>query len=265
MKIFLTFIACSLYAFANTEHANDTLLTGNSQQYHILMTQSDSQYATIQTEYSRIITLGSWCQTKGQINNYFSPNTPITQTKKGHADLFDWLFISDYSKLADALHKNLEDFFEFEDFKWKIKPYASNINIKYHVHWNHLWSDHNAFEMPLSLGEIEEIFPQIKLKIDYLRQKFIDAKQYPTLYVVSHSESGPSKTDIEKLRNSITQIRDGKTDFSILFISKNPTFESFDNIYVRQSTPISCCWTQADSVRWKQILDEFKFSPTIWD
>lgn len=133
------------------------------------------------------------------------------------------------------------------------------------MNWNHLFGDHCTFDEQISIGNIVDIFPQIKSKINYLRQKFIAAQEYSTLYVISHPQIGPSKIDIEKLRNAITHIREGKTNFSILFISANPAFDSFENVYVRHSTPIGSDWTQADSARWKEILDEFKFSTTIWD
>ena len=102
-----------------------------------------NSYATLDTVFDRIIGLGHYCQTKGEINTYFVPELSLGKTKKGHGDLFDWLYINDYSHLSAALSNKLEDFFERQDFeiKWNAGRWTGIGNKKYNMIWNHVFDD----------------------------------------------------------------------------------------------------------------------------
>ena len=235
-----------------------------------------SEYATLDTVYGRVITLGSFCLTKGQINAYFEPTSPWMKTKKGHADLFDWLWIPDYRKFAQALENHLEDFFERKDFDIIISTQTPNIEIgnrKYEMFWNHLfetytgtYNERNRTIDKLTEEILDREFPSIYEKINYLKKKFIGAKQHSTLYIIT-GKIGGVELDLDTLlqvRNALTTIRDGNKHFCLLYVSENPLCENTENIIVRTAKSLGPRWNQADPVRWREILDEFKFTPDIW-
>lgn len=228
---------------------------------------SSPKYATQDTVFERVITLGSDCAAKKQVNEFFAPQNNFNNTKKGHADLFDWMIMRDYDLLAEALSNNLTDFFEKGDFA--IEPHITNT--KYKMDWIHIFHEANA-----QLGWVSIVsgdrsvffdgeFPNIKQKMNYLRDKFIDAKNKKTLYIISEKYSFPNKETLCHLRNSLILIRQGNKDFAILFVTKKQRFSSFENILVRESTKIMPCgWDGGDNLRWREILNEFKFTPDIW-
>lgn len=228
-------------------------------------------YANLGTVFERVIGLGHWCLTKGQINKYFAPELHLMKTKKGHADLFDWMYMHDYSKLAIALEHRLEDFFERKDLYTQAEKGKDVYNRTYNMTWNHLF-DHNLGTCDNSEGKIgtltEEkldlLLPAIKIKINYLKDKFIAAKRYKTLYIISHPRTGPDLATLIKVRDSLTIIRDGDKNFCLLFLTPVKTYEGKENIIVHEAKNLSREWHGADTQRWKQILDEFKFTSDIW-
>ncbi|MBA4249103.1 MAG: hypothetical protein C0432_00055 [Candidatus Puniceispirillum sp.] len=230
-----------------------------------------SEYATMDTVFERIIGLGSDCVTKGQINLYFCPTEDWKATKKGHADLLDWLIIKDYSLLADAFLNNLTDFFEHEDFQPEIVcGWKTLINTRYDMHWNHLFnSEHEGYwvkniEGEFSKESIDLIFPEIRRKIDYLKDKFLQAKDKLTLYVIHDKYYKFSKDVLLKLCSSITNLRSGNKNFALLLVMKKKTIDNFQNIFIFESNKVAPGWDGGDSARWKEILDQFKFTLDIW-
>lgn len=179
------------------------------------------------TVFERVIGLGFWCATKGQINAYFCPELPWMKTKKGHADLFDWLFINDYNKLSLALSNELNDFFELKDMSTHDSGF---FNKKYNMNWNHLRNNFSA-----ETYSPETFFQQTKEKIDYLKEKFIDAKTNKTLYIISHPECGPNLETLIKVRDSLTKIREGNNQFRLLFVTNLKKYEGIENIIVREA------------------------------
>lgn len=227
-------------------------------------------YANLDTVFERVIGLGHWCLTKGQINKYFAPELHLMATKKGHADLFDWLYIHDYFRLAIALEHKLEDFFERKDFYVKDGKSKKIYNRLYEMSWPHLFGsnltggDTKGVNSDLTEQELDLIFPSIKEKINYLKDKFISAKKTKTLYIISHPRKELSLEALVHVRDSLTIIRAGDKNFCILFIPHAKTYDGIENIIVREAKNLNSEWDGADSVRWKQILDEFKFTPDIW-
>ena len=63
----------------------------------------------------------------------------------------------------------------------------------------------------------------------------------------------------------MTIIRDGDKNFCLLFIPHTKIYEGNENIIVREAKNLKVGWTGADSIRWKEILDDFKFAPDIWE
>ena len=233
---------------------------------------SSTEYATLDTVFERVIGLGNMCMTKKQINQFFNPSSSDDRnTKKGHADLFDWVAISDYKLFAQLLSNQLNDFFKSpDDFELKntLSRGVNIIDAKYKMYWPHLL-EHGDIWSPEKHGELttekfRTIYPQIKQKLDYLKEKFIQAKDKKTLYVFT-----VIRQDLETLvhlRNSLVEIRNGNKQFILLCIPHKQTFESFENIFVREAQHLDrvALWERGDPVRWGEILSEFKFTPDIW-
>ncbi len=232
---------------------------------------SIDKYADLDTVFERVIGLGYWCLTKGQINKYFAPELHLMSTKKGHADLFDWLYIHDYFRFAIALEHRLEDFFERKNFYVKDGKSKKIYNRVYEMSWPHLFGRHLVgLDTKEVRGELTEegldlLFPVIKEKISYLKNKLIAAKWQKTLYVISHPRKGPSLEELVRVRDSLLAIREGDKNFCLLFVTISQTYEGKENIIVKEAKDLNSEWDGADSVRWKQILDEFKFTPNIWE
>lgn len=232
----------------------------------------EQEYATLDTVFERVIGLGDWCLTKGQVNRYFAPDLPLMCTKPGHADLFDWLFINDYRKFAIALESQLTDFFERENFKITTPSGQKAIlNTRYNMCWNHLFDgrfDKESTKIDfLSEEKLDTAWPSIRRKIDYLKDKFIAAKNSRTLYVISnigHNVSMDNATLIQ-VRDALTVIRQGDRQFCVLYVYDKLACESTENIIVRNAQNLRPGWDGADPVRWKEILDEFHFADSIWD
>ncbi len=254
---------------------SSSLLTSESVLASNILSQLNSDhasgYANIDTVFERVIGLGSDCMTKGQINTYLNPTSDWRSTKKGHADLFDWMIIYDYDLLAEALLKKLKDLFEEEDFDAKIiHGWKTLVNRRYNMHWNHLFNqEYEGYWVKNDTGEfsmesISPLFQEIKKKITYLIDKFIASKNSKTLYVIHDKYYTFSKEVILKLRESIVDIRDGDKNFAILLVGKKINIENFQNVYFFESTKVPSGWDSGDPIRWKEILDQFKFTPDIW-
>ena len=181
-----------------------------------------TEYANLDTVFQRVIGLGNMCMTKKQINQFFNPSASNdTNTKKGHADLFDWVAISDYNLFAQLLSNQLNDFFKSpDDFELTntLSRWVNVIDKKYKMNWPHLL-EHGDIWSPEKHGELttekfRTIYPQIKQKLDYLKEKFIQAKDKKTLYVFT-----VIRQDLETLvhlRNSLVEIRNGNKQFILL-------------------------------------------------
>ena len=236
------------------------------------------------TVFERVIGIGSNCLTKSQINGYFAPGFPSRKTKSGHADLFDWMRICDYYSFAAALHNGLTDFFELENFtihyetcgSAEVANHKSMLwNHKNNMIWRHLfdsaagkalWSAKRDGE--LTPAKLEEIFPQIKTKLNHLKEKFISAKDKKTLYVISHyevdGEAPPDLNALKEVRDALAAIRGGDSRFTLLFLPHEQKFDGVENIIVREAKNLKSGWNGGDSARWKEILDAFRFSADIW-
>ena len=93
-------------------------------------------------------------------------------TKKGHADIFDWLYIHDYSLFAKSLEHKLEDFFERKDFfTLKGKATKTIFNTQYCMEWNHLFNSSDCPKVQdLTEDELDLAFPSLKEKINLYQQ-----------------------------------------------------------------------------------------------
>ena len=252
--------------------------------FSLFASEEGSHIYECDTVFERVIGIGSNCLTKSQINGYFSPEFPPRETKSGHADLFDWMRICDYHSFAAALRTGLTDFFELEDFTIHYEAYGSPHlvdhksmlwNHKNNMIWRHLfdsaagqqlWSA--ARDGELTPAKLEEIFPQIKTKLNHLKEKFITAKDQKTLYVISHyevdGETPPDLNALKEVRDALTAIRGGDTHFTLLFLPHEQKFDGIENIVVREAKNLKSGWDGGDSARWKEILDVFRFSADIW-
>lgn len=227
-------------------------------------------YAKSDIVFERVITLGQNCIPKGHVNAFFNPSQiDSRKTKKGQADLFDWMTIDDYDLFAKTALNKLDDFFEQQDFKIVHTWCELLVNKKYNMGWWHLF--HSEFEglnedfTNVTEEKLNKVFPLIKGKINYLKEKFISAKDKKTLYIISTAGSGPCKSTITNIRNALTVARDNNKEFAILFVPQVQTYTSFENIIVRESKQFLQLWHGGNQIRWNEILSEFKFSPAIWN
>ena len=178
------------------------------------------------------------------------------------------MIIDDYNHLSAALSNNLEDFFEKKDFE--IIPNKTLKNKKYSMGWNHLFDglggeDQQKLEGILNEEKLDTLFPLIKNKINYLKDKFISAKQNKTLYVIDRPHKGTDLENLIKVRDALTTIRNGDKQFALLFVPNVQTYEGTENIIIREAKDLKSMWDGGGHTRWKEILDEFKFTPTIWE
>lgn len=214
--------------------------------------------------YEKIISLGSACVTKIQINLYFNPGENPKNNKSGDSYPFDWLHINDYDLFADAIN---EDFFKLEDFSTEtiLTGESAIINTKYNMLWNHVFDDMNILRK-IDDTYLKENFHLLKNKINYLTERFHLAKNFKTLYIISDVDYDPKQfknkptfENLIKLRDSLVKYRNNN-NFTLLYIGINTNFESFENIIIWKNIyPYGSIFDKTVNVDWKNILDKFKF------
>lgn len=156
-------------------------------------------------------------------------------------------------------------FFELEDFELN-QATKSVQNKKYNIIWHHLFDGLDKSKIN-QMDQFKLEYSTIKEKISYLINKFNEASQMNTLYITA-VRSGLNKETITNLRNAIIRNRNGNKNFIILNITDIKKFESFDNIVTADQFQMKGFWEGGninDTIRWKEILDQFKFTPDIWD
>lgn len=223
------------------------------------------EYANFSTSFDRVVTIGRYCLTKREINLYFNPDQPdYKQTRSGFADLFDWMIIKSYVLFAEALRRNLNDFFELEDFRVRRqKPFPVVQNTKYSMIWNHLFHK-KQITGKFTIGDFAENFCEIKEKIEHLKERFIQARTKKTLYIIAQKDRALCRETLVLLRDSLTAIRQGNTDFMLLTIFEEKPCESFENIVVREDPNLMTSWQERGCrSSWKEILDEFRFDESF--
>ncbi len=133
-----------------------------------------------------MIGLGNRCECKEFINGYFNKKEGLDnfpRKKEGHSDLFDWLFINNYEFLSKSLDNKLIDLFEKDELKITNPLSTFVVSEKYSMIWNHLFdSASNNHWVRAHGGELtqerwDNAFPFISKKINYLKEKFINAKE----------------------------------------------------------------------------------------
>lgn len=185
--------------------------------------------------------------------------------QEGHSDLLDWVIVSSYSKLSEALINKFQDFFEFEDFELNQRT-QSIENKKYNIIWHHLFDGLDKSKIN-QIDQLRLKYSTIKEKILYLINKFNNSSQTNTLYIIA-DRIGLNKEEIIMLRNAIIRNRNGNKNFIILNITNIRKFENFDNIITADQFQMKGHWEGGDindTIRWKEILDQFKFAPDIWE
>jgi hypothetical protein len=215
--------------------------------------------------YERFIGLGNCCVTRNQINLHLMKRFGKDQHFFGGGQLFDWLVVHDYNKLAKAFENDLLDLFDRSDLVIVNKESAHpNVkNIKYNMTWAHLFSrDVNNL-----ITNIDLEYDCKKQKIEYLSNKFRELKKYRTLYIIAYPFEGngpfdtikPTKKVLIRLRNALKNIR-GNNNFSILFCSLENASMKFENIYFRKIVnPINGTPCQGDNACWDELLSQFPF------
>ncbi len=114
------------------------------------------------------------------------------------------------------------------------------------------------------LNQLKQDYLKIKEKIEYLVAKFNNSSEMKALYIFSPGDKINIKT-IKNIRDSLIINRNGNKKFILFCIVQNRPFEDFENIIVKEGFQMKGCWEGGDdSTRWKEILDQFKFTPDIW-
>ena len=219
--------------------------------------------------YNRVIPIGLNCATKGHINAFFKKDlSNAQQTLPGQAELFDWVQIHDYLSLIECFNNNFENFFERSDMQLNYVAQNELYNKKNKIRYPHLF--HSAYDGIKQSDEfndafVDKMFPEIKNKIEYLKNKFINAKNFQTLYVISCKNHGMNLDTMTKLRNSIIKIRKGDIRFNILFVPQRKTFSEIDHVIIRECKIHNQLWHNSDhQVYWEKILSEFNFDNSLF-
>ncbi len=274
LKIFLVFFLITTALFASDSKEDES--QGVTQCFPLSLSPSIAEtqdcYGTLDTVYERVIGLGKNCLTKAQINLFFNPQGDHFSTKPGQADLLDWVSIEDYSLLIESLEKGFDNFFQKESFKVTIPSHFHLTDTNCGVRWVHLLSNYiqsvpeNSKNDPNFLLQTfqEKAYDQEKSKIDYLKKKFINAKNKNTIYILSKEPALPWET-VLKLRNALTILREGNKNFMMLLVSQQKIYDDFENIIVRHTSNVNETYlVEPDQAAWSSIFKEFKFSPTLW-
>lgn len=219
--------------------------------------------------YERFIGLGSCCVTRTQINHHLSKKFDKPISEFGGGQVFDWVIISDYNKLAEAIKYQLSDLFEKSDLapsRYFETPHIYIKNIKYDMLWIHLFIRSNPTVDMQDL--LDNTYLAKKQKIDYLVQKFKDLSEYRTLYIIAYPYEGdrlrlaiePDLETLIHLKTALEELR-GNANFSILFCPLEKKFDDFENIYVREIINGPGIHDYVGNYNhWDKLLSEFPFT-----
>jgi hypothetical protein len=219
--------------------------------------------------YERFISLGNCCVTRNQINNHLSQRFALDERAFGGGQLFDWLVIHDYNKLAEAIENKLIDLFDRNDLllgpSWAGDAYPCVKNVRYLMTWNHLFTRQGN---SISPHIIDLEYDIKKNQIDYLSKKFNELKNYRTLYIVAYPFIGngilntlePDLKTLIRLRNALKKYRQN-SNFTLLFCPLNKKFENSKNIVVQEITnPPDLPEYTGDFNCWDMLLSQFPFT-----
>lgn len=180
--------------------------------------------------------------------------------------MFDWLFIHNYEKLAEAIENNLEDHFAQSDLKIirEFNHVHCVKNMKYDMTWIHLFS--RPFGIFLPDNTIDKEYNIREQKIHYLSDKFRKLANYRTLYIISQPYINwqkigmlePDQSVLIHLRDALIQMR-GNDSFDLLYCPLQKKFDETDHIYIRQIR--STMKPRDDFNCWDEILSAFPFEP----
>lgn len=230
-------------------------------------------YADLDTPFERVIGLGKNCLTKAQINLLFNPSSYHFTTKKGQADLFDWLSIENYDLFSRALENKLKHFFERDDFIITNNSHYNLIDKECGIRWVHLLAGYLTQNVAPELREDPNFllnlfrvnYEKEKEKIDHLKTKFLKAKDKKTLYIISRNPPLP-KESIIKVRDALAVVRDGNQDFILLLVTQNPGYSDFENIIIREAKNVMPhSHVEPNVSYWAEVFKGMKFTPDIWD
>lgn len=227
--------------------------------------------------YERFVSLGLCCVTRTQIDYHLTHRFGLDRKAFGGGQLFDWMFIHDFRKLCAALENHLEDLFDFTDLTVVLRGDGEAVyNVRYDMTWNHLFTK-LPNKMLFPDGLVRE-YTEKKGKIDYLVSKFIQLRDYRTLYIAAYTmddgEMGtvePDLATIVRLRNALAKIR-GNNNFSLLYVPVVQKFDNFENVVVLglPTDPLKKC--EGNYALWNMLLslfpftlDQMGFDPTGYD
>lgn len=210
--------------------------------------------------FERFVGLGDCCVVRRQINRHLTSRFEEKDLQVfGGGQLFDWLYIHDYRKLAEAIENDLLDLFERSDLR---VIYKSVTNVKYSMTWSHLFTKNQDKWVPRNVIDLE--YDIRKEKINYLSEKFRLLRNYRTLYIIAHPYVNnltmiePTQKVLIRLNNALIKMR-GNSNFAILFCPINKRFDSFLNIFVRQIYNGNASPSMGNDECWEKILSEFPY------
>lgn len=214
-------------------------------------------------EFQSVLGLGSFCSVKFNINMFFSNHKYGAVSKEGTSSLFDWLFIYDYNRLADAFSNNFSDLFD-EKYIYIARDGHTIENGKYNMSWNHIYKGLFPHKIPVTQEQFLEDLPVIKEKINYQIQKFLSCNNSRTLYIVdSKYAMKVTKEILENLYNSITKFRNNN-NFMILWLFNDHHLIDFElDGYIFKKISNVNIFTENHN-EWDTILREFKFNEKLF-
>ena len=235
------------------------------------------------TTIKRVISLGNWCSTKANINLYFHPENVWSKSAPGMGDIFDWMCMVDYNYLVSLLQNNLDDIFEKKDLIITDNVFTDTgravlvnaiYNSKHRMIWPHLFDSLSELNLNTNTNiqcihdPNSEVLKTIQSKFDYLKTKFLSAKEKNTLYIITYDEhehipqiirpQKPSMETILNVRNALSQMR-GNNNFFLLVIMKDFSFTVFENIIFSCNEDSNSFYNNETSTNIKSVFSKFKF------
>ena len=196
-----------------------------------------------------IISLGSWCGCRYQINLIFN-DIP--------SGVFDWCFVKSIKQLAHVFKNNFTDFFRIEDLSF-FPNYVIFHKINNFV-WNHIYeSNPNLIKDSeiLTKNKFINDYPHMFSKINHTLRPLLQSKEEKTLYVLTNNSLlDYNFENLIFLRNAIFEFRGNNNFLILVFVySDDDVYENIENVKCVKSIMHGSTYKDDDSDIWKQNLN----------
>jgi hypothetical protein len=220
------------------------------------------------TNNIKLVSLGNWCNSRANINYFYNPNNNCMKTENNDSGLFDWVFVINYDNICELFDNKMEHLFKRENLLiLESQKYKNWIyDRKYKIIFNHLY---NNKDEPLTEIKLDEIYEDLYSKINYLKIKSLNLKEYRTIYIITLSNHNwmdenirpiiPELKTVLKLRDSIKSFRGNKNFIILALYSKKEkfSFENCENIYFHSVNEIGFFMRKNISNEFNLIISEY--------